>query len=232
MVTVHELSSTEVPKSFVFKGTKDYDANVLQTLLGLSPASAAPTGAPAGAGMAPMSVNKFLSPIGECMMVFDQILGDLTRDPWPTAAGDRPARAVGAALRIAECVLEKTFGKQGGRIIMFMGGPCTVGPGQVVIRPLTETMRGHTEIMGDSAPFLKSATAFYNSIAVQAANNSHVIDIFACALDQVGLVEMKNCVTHTGGLCVLADSFKQSVFQVRCPNSSTMSLSHNGVSYP
>jgi len=30
---------------------------------------------------------------------------------------------------------------------------------------------------------------------------------------QVGLLELRPCVSHTGGLCVLADSFGQSVFK-------------------
>ena len=39
------------------------------------------------------------------------------------------------------------------------------------------------------------------------------MDVFACALDQVGLLELKPCIVSTGGLCVLADSFGQSVFK-------------------
>ena len=53
------------------------------------------------------------------------------------------------------------------------------------------------------------------ALAARCVANTHVIDIFACSLDQVGLLEMKVCVTQTGGLCVLADSFEQSVFKVR-----------------
>ena len=41
----------------------------------------------------------------------------------------------------------------------------------------------------------------------------HVVDVFACSLDQVGLLEMKELVEATGGLMVLGDSFGQSVFK-------------------
>uniref|UniRef100_A0A7S2JSI2 Protein transport protein SEC23 n=1 Tax=Leptocylindrus danicus TaxID=163516 RepID=A0A7S2JSI2_9STRA len=41
----------------------------------------------------------------------------------------------------------------------------------------------------------------------------HVVDIFACSLDQVGMLEMKTLVEATGGLMVLGDSFGQSVFK-------------------
>jgi hypothetical protein len=59
------------------------------------------------------------------------------------------------------------------------------------------------------------------NLAARCVASSHVIDIFACSLDQVGLLEMKVCVTQTGGLCVLADSFEQSVFKVRRPSPSS-----------
>ncbi len=54
---------------------------------------------------------------------------------------------------------------------------------------------------------------FPQALAARCVANTHVIDVFACSLDQVGLLEMKVCVTQTGGLCVLADSFEQSVFK-------------------
>ncbi len=60
------------------------------------------------------------------------------------------------------------------------------------------------------------------SLAARCVANSHVIDVFACSLDQVGLLEMKPCVQQTGGLCVLADSFEQSVFKVSCAHVSVV----------
>jgi protein transport protein SEC23 len=43
--------------------------------------------------------------------------------------------------------------------------------------------------------------------------NGHVVDIFACALDQVGLAEMKVITERTGGVAVLAESFHHMVFK-------------------
>ena len=45
----------------------------------------------------------------------------------------------------------------------------------------------------------------------------HVVDVFACSLDQVGLLEMGQLVEATGGLMVLGDSFGQSVFKESLP---------------
>lgn len=129
----------------------------------------------------------------------------------------RPARAVGSALRIAESLLDRTLGKQGARIVMLQGGPCTVGPGTVAERSLVKTMRGHSDITKGTAPLLKEATAFYRDISKSAAANGHAIDLFVCSLDQTGYLEMKSCVTGTGGVVVFSDSFGQSVFAKSFP---------------
>lgn len=103
MVTVHELSSVDCPKSFVLRGTKDYDVATVRSLLGVTPASAGPAGVPAGAGGmaggAAASGNRFLAPVAECGLVVQRILEDLVRDPWPRSTDEvrgvisSPARA-------------------------------------------------------------------------------------------------------------------------------------------
>jgi len=42
--------------------------------------------------------------------------------------------------------------------------------------------------------------------------NGHAIDVWGCALDQVGLHEMKNLIVGTGGYVIQADSFASSLF--------------------
>ena len=207
MVTVHELSPTSsaVPRAYVLKGDKDYDPGQVASLLGLG-------GGGGGGGGAPPS-NRFIAPVAEASLQLERILDDMTRDPWPCAADQRPARATGVGLRVATTLLERGVGKQGGRVVLCTGGPCTVGPGAVAGRQLVETMRSHTDIVKGSAPLLKGASAWYKELAARMSAAGHTLDVFACALDQVGLLEMRPCVAHTGGLAVLADSFKQSVFK-------------------
>lgn len=82
--------------------------------------------------------------------------------------------------------------------MLFTGGPCTVGPGAIVQEQLKHVMRSHDNIIGDDAPFMKKAIEFYKKLANTAATNSHCIDIFACCLDQTGLLEMKDCFRQTG----------------------------------
>ena len=41
----------------------------------------------------------------------------------------------------------------------------------------------------------------------------HAIDVFACALDQVGLMEMRPCLEKTGGYVVMSESFTGNIFK-------------------
>ena len=43
--------------------------------------------------------------------------------------------------------------------------------------------------------------------------NGHAIDIYSCALDQTGLMEMKNLYNSTGGIVVMGDSFNSTLFK-------------------
>jgi protein transport protein SEC23 len=59
------------------------------------------------------------------------ILGELQRDPWPVTTGKRPLRSTGVALSIAVGLLESSYPNYGGRVMCFVGGACSQGPGQV-----------------------------------------------------------------------------------------------------
>lgn len=69
------------------------------------------------------------------------VLGELQRDPWPVPPGKRPLRSTGAAMSIAVGLLECTYANTGARIMMFLGGPCSQGPGQVVNDDLKQPIR-------------------------------------------------------------------------------------------
>uniref|UniRef100_A0A8C5W7D1 Protein transport protein SEC23 n=1 Tax=Microcebus murinus TaxID=30608 RepID=A0A8C5W7D1_MICMU len=192
MVQVHELGCEGISKSYVFRGTKDLSAKQLQEMLGLSkvPVTQATRGPQV---QQPPPSNRFLQPVQKIDMNLTDLLGELQRDPWPVPQGKRPLRSSGVALSIAVGLLECTFPNTGARIMMFIGGPATQGPGMVV---------------GDE---LK--TPIRSSLANRAATTGHVIDIYACALDQTGLMEMKCCPNLTGGYMVMGDSFNTSLFK-------------------
>ncbi|XP_076833603.1 protein transport protein Sec23A [Brachyhypopomus gauderio] len=216
MVQVHELGCEGISKSYVFRGTKDLSAKQLQEMLGLTK----PTAAQAGRAQqqqqqqqqAPPS-NRFLQPVQKIDMNLTDLLGELQRDPWPVTQGKRSLRSLGVAMSIAVGLLECTFPNTGARIMTFIGGPATQGPGMVVGDELKIPIRSWHDIEKDNAKFMKKATKHYEALASRAAANGHIVDIYACALDQTGLAEMKCCTNHTGGYMVMADSFNTSLFK-------------------
>uniref|UniRef100_A0A4W3JPU2 Protein transport protein SEC23 n=1 Tax=Callorhinchus milii TaxID=7868 RepID=A0A4W3JPU2_CALMI len=186
MVQVHELNCEGISKSYVFRGTKDLTAKQIQVCMATS-----------------WNIDMNLT----------DLLGELQRDPWPVPQGKRPLRSTGVALSIAVGLLEGTFPNAGARIMLFTGGPPTQGPGMVVGDELKTPIRSWHDIEKDNARFLKKASKHYEALASRAAVNGHCLDIYACALDQSGLLEMKCCSNLTGGYIVMGDSFNTSLFK-------------------
>jgi protein transport protein SEC23 len=174
-------------------------------------------------------LERFLLPVSECSLVLEGILDDLRRDPWPVPHDKRPARATGCALSVATSLLHLAIPRRGARVMLFTGGPCTSGPGAIVSRLKEEDIRSHADLQKNAEPLHKPACEFYAKLAYPGmevtdpkkkkkefqptAPPYHVVDVFACSLDQVGLLEMRELVEATGGLTVLGDSFGQSVFK-------------------
>ncbi|XP_059504481.1 protein transport protein Sec23A isoform X1 [Stegostoma tigrinum] len=213
MVQVHELNCEGISKSYVFRGTKDLTAKQIQDMLGLTKPSAAVQGrAPQPQEHSGIS-SRFLQPVQKIDMNLTDLLGELQRDPWPVPQGKRPLRSSGVALSIAVGLLEGSFPNTGARIMLFTGGPPTQGPGMVVGDELKSPIRSWHDIEKDNARFLKKATKHYEALANRAAVNGHCIDIYACALDQTGLLELKCCCNLTRGYIVMGDSFNTSLFK-------------------
>lgn len=222
MVQIHELGCDGYSKSYVFRGTKDLTAKQIQEMLGIgrgvAPAQPARGAHPQGGVVPPqqhqqLPSNRFLQPVHKCDMALTDLLGELQKDPWPVAQGKRPLRSTGVAISIAVGLLECTYPNTGARIMMFVGGACTQGPGMVVGDELKFPIRSHHDIEKDNCKYMKKAMKHYESLATRSANNGHVIDIYSCALDQTGLHEMKYLPSLTGGHLVMGDSFNTSLFK-------------------
>lgn len=227
LVHVHELGFSDCPKSYVFRGEKEYTPQKVQDMLGITPARGqgqqgvgGPGGGGGPMGMGGMSgagkqpaVGRFLMPVGECTFALEQVLEDLQKDPWPCQPDERVQRCTGTALNVAIGLLESSVPRQGSRIMTFIAGPPTVGKGAIVSRSKKENIRSHTDLAKNQAPMYKPALEFYTALSEKAIANSIVVDVFACSLDQVGTLELKGLVSRSGGLIVLADKFDQSVFR-------------------
>ncbi|KAI3624658.1 SEC23 [Malassezia furfur] len=207
VVQVHELGYENCPKSFVFRGSKDYTPKHIQDMLGLTP-----NARPAPRRRRPEQARGGRADRRDALPAA-RVAVRLQRDPWPVANDKRPQRCTGAALSVAVGLLESTFQNSGARVMLFCGGPCTEGPGQVVSTELRERIRSHHDIEKDNVRFYKRATRFYENLAKRAAGNGHTIDVFSGCLDQVGLLEMRALSNVTNGHLLLVDSFQMGIFK-------------------
>eukprot|EP00468_Gymnochlora_sp_CCMP2014_P001961 CAMPEP_0167742470 /NCGR_PEP_ID=MMETSP0110_2-20121227/1453_1 /TAXON_ID=629695 /ORGANISM="Gymnochlora sp., Strain CCMP2014" /LENGTH=754 /DNA_ID=CAMNT_0007626683 /DNA_START=897 /DNA_END=3161 /DNA_ORIENTATION=- len=204
-IHVHELSFEECPKAHVLRGDKKMEAKKVQKLLGVDARS-----------MQESKTNpalRFLQKREDVEYQINSILDDLTKDAWPRKSDQRPARCSGAALNVAVSLLEATAKGHNGRIILFSGGPPTVGPGLVVPQEKKHTIRSHADIVKGRAPHYQESLKYYAGLGERAAACGHVIDIFACAMDQTGVAEMRGATVKTGGFVVLDDAFEGDVFK-------------------
>lgn len=223
VVYIHELGFSECVKSYVFRGTKEVTQADLQQQLKVGGAgkmhqSQANPRLPAAQNLdqnVMANKRRFLCPLSDCEFVLNIILDDLQPDCWPTPSDQRSARCTGAALSAAVSLMECCCYQQSGRILLFTGGICTQGPGQVVGTPLSESIRQHLDLQKETqnARYTKKAVHYYTELAMRAVNAGHPIDLFCCSLDQCGLYEMKICAERTGGVVVMSDTFSLNVFR-------------------
>ncbi|KAL6191323.1 hypothetical protein ACLB2K_037714 [Fragaria x ananassa] len=220
-VQVHELGFAELSKVYVFRGTKEITKDQVLEQLGLGSSGRRP--GPIGGGynlpkgvqngFPNSGVTRFLLPASECEFTLNSLLDELQSDQWPVPPGNRSSRCTGVAVSVAAGLLGACVAGTGARIVALVGGPCTEGPGAIVSKDLSEPVRSHKDLDKDAAPYFKKAVKFYDSLAKQLVSQGHVLDLFASALDQVGVAEMKVAIEKTGGLVVLAESFGHSVFK-------------------
>jgi protein transport protein SEC23 len=179
MVHVHELTSESMSRSYVFKGTKDLTPKQIQDMLGLNkpmPTQSIQKPQTQQAHLPPgykyvddiflldfanfmffFVFFRFLQPVSKCDMYLTDLLGELQRDPWPVPQGKRHLRSTGAALSIAVGLLESLYPNSGARIMTFIGGPCTQGPGMICDEELKSPIRSHHDIDKDNAKHMKKA---------------------------------------------------------------------------
>ncbi|KAF7825945.1 protein transport protein SEC23 [Senna tora] len=215
-VHVHELGFGQIPKTYVFKGSKDVSRDQLLEQMSFFARKPKPTtGVIAGSrdGLSSESIARFLLPASDCEFTLNSVLEELQKDPWAVPADQRPTRCTSTALAIAASLLGACVPGSGARIMAFIGGPATEGPAPIVSKSLSEPIRSHKDLDKDSVPHYHKCVKFYEGLSKQLVHQGHVLDLFACALDQVGIAELKTVVERTGGLVVLAESFGHSVFK-------------------
>ncbi|VDM39854.1 unnamed protein product [Toxocara canis] len=100
-------------------------------------------------------ISTYFQPISDCDMSINDLIEQIQPDRWPVPQGHRPLRATGSALAVAVTLLEVCFPSTGARIMTFIGGACTHGPGMVVGEELKNPIRSWHTIKEDNAPYIK-----------------------------------------------------------------------------
>lgn len=83
----------------------------------------------------------------------------------------------------------------------------------MVSKELTKEIRSHKDLEKDAAPLWRSSVQYYVDLTQTLVKNSLTLDVFACALEQSGIAEMKPAIQATGGLAVQTDTFRNPVFK-------------------
>jgi protein transport protein SEC23 len=222
MCNVHEIGFSEFPISFTFKGDKIYKSIEIQEQLGLinvninSNMNSHINKSNIGATITQNTGSyRFIVPLKDCEFSVNTFLDELQPDPWGKKTGERHARCSGLALHVAVSLLECVSHGDPSRIMLFLGGAPSVGLGQIIGKPLVETIRNYVDFEkgNTNTKYFKPACEFYDQIAIRAQKAGQIIDVFSCSLNQVGLFEMRGCVEKTGGYMILTDSFSTMQFK-------------------
>jgi len=228
LVTLYELGCSDASRAFVFRGDREaeaYSCERVHAQLGLLPAAALRsarssmtqqrlTPAQQLAAAPGSGVARFLPQLADCEFALGEALQALQADP-PPAEGSRQraARCTGAALAVALALLEGGGASCGARLLLLTAGPATVGPAAVVGCAQEEELRSHKDFEKGTARRWAPAVSFYGALGERLAAASVALDVFACALDQVGLAELKSAVEPSGGLMVMAEEFRSDNFR-------------------
>ena len=213
MVNVIELGSTDFPISYALNGEKSYKSFEIQELLGLLVRNA--SSKTEGTFVNAIHRPKFIMPVSEVSFFVNSFLDDLQPEGWTKEKDKRDANCVGLAINTAISLLESYGSNECSRIEVFMGGPGSIGEGKIVGIELKETIRNFLDFekKNPNTKYYKEAVDFYEKLAQRAVLSGITIDIYSCCLNQVGLYEMKNMASRTGGYIIFTDSFSTMIFK-------------------
>ena len=198
-VQLHEVNPTsELSRSYAFRGSTEMTTATLKEYLNL-----------------PASGNRFTAPLSDAEFLLTTLIDDLEADLWPVPRDNRPMRCTGAAVSVGAALLDALFPQVPSRILNFVSGVCSEGPGRASDTSKENLIRGHADIRDNTTPAKSwgTSTAFFDTIMKKMVLNSHVLDVFSACLDQTGIAEMKNCIQFTGGILIMVDSWKKPHFK-------------------
>nr|CCC92139.1 unnamed protein product [Trypanosoma congolense IL3000] len=213
-VLVWDLSGTALPRCYSIRGDRAYTTAELGNMLQLD-------------NTQPVQ-GRFLLPLEDCEFALTTSIEGLQCNDGVTPVNKRPLRATGTAVSVAVRLLEAfnevpekngaavagatPFTKKPGRLMLFTGGPCTRGPGTVVGIEKESMMRFHRDIIEGETPYYEAAYKFYSEVQLRLLDVNGSLTVFAESFDQIGILEMRQAVNHTGGTFICGDTFDHTMF--------------------
>ena len=197
-VQIHQTRrSGAFQRCCTYRGTVEVSCEDIRRTLGVDPQS-----------------QVYLSPVAEAREALDVLFEELQPDLWPVEKGHRALRCTGAAISAATSLLQCFYPKTPARVLTFVSGICTEGPGRAVDVAKTNLIRGHADIRDQTAAakHWPSSISFYASLMRRMVSHSYVLDVFSACLDQTGLAEMKTCIQCTGGTLLMVDGWQKPHF--------------------
>lgn len=192
IISVHEVYFEETPHISIFNGTKVYTAEELKKFLKINPIS---TGIP----------NRFIAPLKDAEQMLNTIIDQLDPDPYPIPKGNRVKRCTGAAIHMAVGIIEATFPKTGGHVIVFSGGPITHGPGAMAELERIKNVRQLSDI--SKSKLTEESLKFFTELGNRANSSNISVNYIAASFEETGFHEVEPLVTATGGFHTIGEGW-------------------------
>lgn len=194
-VRIHELIDVPYPRHYMFSGNKTYTQQELLSNINVER----------------MQGGEFrtnvIIPLKDAQNVLFNLVDKLEYDRIPTPKDERILRCTGAAMSIAETLLEAIFPQIGGQIFIFTSGPITKGPGLMAPRKRGEPVRQHADIAKGKAESTKVARIFFDEIGKNATSKHIAINYISACFEEAGLYEIEPAILATGGWLISAESW-------------------------
>ncbi|AGO09923.1 AaceriAAL068Cp [[Ashbya] aceris (nom. inval.)] len=144
----------------------------------------------------PRHILKYIGEVSELWLTAEELIvavAALEALPCCPVRDERPRRGTGIAFFVAALFNMHRVGFAL-KVLAFLSGPCTQGPGKVVSKSYKNHMRGHSELQNKKARYSSQAADYYKSLREFAPTVNY--DVFITSLDQTGVWEMSQCLNH------------------------------------
>lgn len=197
LIYLHELQSSNFPRSYVFSGNKTYSVPELIQMLSIQPQNVED------------ATNPFILTIDDAELMLNNVIDKFEPDSYQPPNGERKLRCTGAAVHLATMLIQSLYPQTGGQILVLTSGPITKGPGTMAPLQKSEPVRQHADIEKGKAALTTSAITFFNDLGSLASEHNIVINYIAAAFEETGLHEIEACILKTGGWLMSCESWAE-----------------------